>query len=98
MTPLYNTDCYKSMHDLTEERKMNLFSPIEILVMDSLKKNLDCGIDFITVNEDGLFEHDPHELFKALDHLVKLHIIRKRDCDGIAYEWDDKYALLRILR
>jgi hypothetical protein len=29
--------------------------------------------------------------------LSELHIIKKRNCDGDAYEWDDKHALLRIL-
>lgn len=95
--PLYNTGCHKSVHDLLEERKTEIFTQMEILIMDSLKENLNCGIDFIVTNEDKLYGQDQRELFKALNHLSELHIIKKRNCDGDAYEWDDKHALLRIL-
>lgn len=97
MNPLYNTGCHKSAHDLLEERKTEIFTQMEILIMDSLKENLNCGIDFIVTNEDKLYGQDQRELFKALNHLSELHIIKKRNCDGDAYEWDDKHALLRIL-
>ena len=80
MNPLYNTGCHKSVHDLSEERKTEIFTQMEILIMDSLKENLNCGIDFIATNEDKLYGQD-----------------QKRNCDGDAYEWDDKHALLRIL-
>lgn len=43
MNPLYNTDCHKSIHDLSEERKAELFTPMEISIINSLKENFKCG-------------------------------------------------------
>ena len=97
MNRIYNTGCGKSMSDFSEERKRELFTPMEILVMDCLKDNVNNGIDFITPNEDTLYEQNPRELFKAINHLTELHIIKKRNCDGDAYEWDDKNALLKLI-
>lgn len=94
MNMLWNTGYHKSMADHMEERKKELFTSIERLIMEHLRKSDD---GFIAVNESGLYEQDPHELFAAISHLEELHIIRKRNCDADAYEWDDKTVLLRML-
>ena len=62
--------------------------------MEHLRKS-DNG--FIAVNESGLYEQDTNELFTAIRHLEELHIIRKRDCEAVAYEWDDTNVLLKML-
>lgn len=97
MNGIYNIGCNKSMADFSEERKQELFTSMEILVMNCLKENANNGIDFITPNEDTLYKEDSMELFKAIEHLIKLHIIKKRDCDGDAYEWNDMNALLKMI-
>ncbi len=94
MNMLWNTGCYKSMADYMDEREETLFSSMERLVMEHLCKSDD---GFIAVNETGLYEQDTHELYAAINHLKELHIIRKRNCETEAYEWDDKTVLLRTL-
>ncbi len=94
MNMLWNTSCHKSMADHMDEREEALFTPMERLVMDHLRKS-DNG--FIAVNESGLYEQDVHELYVAIKHLMELHIIKKRNCEAEAYEWDDKTVLLKML-
>lgn len=93
MNMLWNTGCHKSMADYMNERRKELFTPMERLVMEHLRRSDD---GFITVNETGLYEQDTHELFAAIRHLEELHIIHKRNCEADAYEWDDK-VLLKML-
>ena len=94
MNMLWNTGCHKSMADCMDEKEEALFTPMERLVMEHLRKSND---GFIAVNETGLYEQDIHELFFAIRHLEELHIIRKRNCEAEAYEWDDKTVLLKML-
>lgn len=94
MNILWNTGCHKSMFDHMKEREEALFSPIERLLMDHLRRS-DEG--FIALNETGLYECEPQKLFEAINRLTDLHIIRRRDCDGVAYEWDDRTVLLKML-
>lgn len=94
---IYNTECNKSMSDFSEERKQELFTSMEILVMNCLKENTDNGIGFITPNEDTLYKQNPKELFKAIEHLTELRIIKKKNCDGVAYEWNDTNVLLKMI-
>lgn len=49
---------------------------------------------FVVANEAGLIEIGAHNLFTAFGHLVDMGILKKRDCDAVAYEWDNR-ALLR---
>lgn len=91
---LWNTHCYKSMADFRKEREKELFTPMEILIMEHLRKSDD---GFIATNETGLYEQNAHELYKAINSLMEKRIIRKRNCDAEAYEWDDKNVLLRML-
>jgi hypothetical protein len=94
MNILWNTGCNKSMADHMEEREKALFSPMERLIMEHLRKSDD---GFIAVNETGLYEQNVHELYAAISHLEELHIIRKRNCEAEAYEWYDKTVLLKML-
>lgn len=93
MSMLWNTGCHKSMADYINERETKLFTPMERLIMEHLRQS----DGYIAVNETGLYEQDTHKLFTAIRHLEELHIIRKRNCEAIAYEWDDKTVLLKIL-
>ena len=83
MNGIYNTECNKSMSDFSEERKQELFTSMEILVMNCLKENTDNGIGFITPNEDTLYKQNPKELFKAIEHLTELRIIKKKNCEYV---------------
>lgn len=50
MNGIYNTECNKSMSDFSEERKQELFTSMEILVMNCLKENTDycpCGKEIV---------------------------------------------------
>lgn len=91
---IWSTGCYKSMADYMDKREETLFSPMERLVMEHLRKSDD---GFIAVNEIGLYEQDTHELYAAISRLKELHIIRKRNCESEAYEWDDKSVLIKML-
>ena len=82
------------MADYRNEKEAELFTPMERLIMKHLRQSND---GYIAVNETGLYEQNTHELFTAIRHLEKLHIIRKRNCEAIAYEWDDKTVLLKML-
>lgn len=48
---------------------------------------------FILTNESGLIEMDTDILFKAISHLVNLGVLKRRNCDAVAYEWNDKTIL-----
>lgn len=84
----------ETMSDRMDKREQEIFTPMERLVMEHLRKYDD---GFIAVNESGLYEQDIKELFTAIYSLEEKRIIRKRDCEAIAYEWDDKTVLLKML-
>lgn len=52
---------------------------------------------FIITNEAGLIELDAHELFHAINHLVELGILKRRDCDAVAYEWADRERIAGLI-
>lgn len=52
---------------------------------------------FICTNEGGLIELNAHELFKAINHLVDLEILKRRECDAVAYEWRNRNLLTELL-
>lgn len=43
---------------------------------------------FIIPNQDAFSGCDTHELFQAIYRLIDKGILRKRNCDGLAYEYD----------
>ncbi len=43
---------------------------------------------FITPNQDAFAGCDTHELFQAIYSLIDKGVLRKRNCDGLAYEYD----------
>lgn len=44
---------------------------------------------FIIPNESCFLKLDTHNLFLAIYHLIELGILKRRECDGTAYEWAD---------
>lgn len=52
---------------------------------------------FIITNEAGLIELDAHELFHAINHLVELGILKRRNCDAVAYEWADRERIAELI-
>ena len=94
MSMLWNTGCHKSMADHMNEKESVLFTPMERLILKHLRQSDD---GYIAVNETGLYEQNTHELFAAIKHLEELNIVRKRNCEAIAYEWNDKTVLLKML-
>ena len=52
---------------------------------------------FICTNESGLIEIGAHSLFEAIKHLSELGILKRRECAAVAYEWNDKAVLERML-
>jgi DNA-binding HxlR family transcriptional regulator len=81
---------HKSMEDVMEEREKELLSPMEILILNHLRKSDD---GFIAVNETELYDQNPKELFKALNSLVEKNIIKKKNYEAVAYEWTDTSIL-----
>lgn len=50
---------------------------------------LDCQIDgFICPNQADFNECDIHELFTTIYSLVDKGILRKRNCEGLAFEYN----------
>lgn len=50
---------------------------------------LDCQIDgFICPNQADFAECDIHELFTTIYYLVDKGILRKRNCEGLAFEYN----------
>ena len=43
---------------------------------------------FITPNQDAFSGCDTHELFQAIYSLIGKGVLRKRNCDGLAYEYN----------
>lgn len=43
--------------------------------------------DFITPNQSAFDKYSPAELFQAISNLINKGILRKRDCEGTAYEY-----------
>ena len=86
-------------------KNSNKFTETEKIVLDHMlkweewnksqgRKNEDA---FIVSNESGLIEIKASILFEAIYHLVDLGILKKRNCDAIAYEWDNRMALENYL-
>lgn len=68
-----------------------MVTPMEALILSHLRGGMKHGVEFITPNEALLYNKDPKEVFYALDHLRELHILRKRNCAGTAYEFDPQF-------
>ena len=68
-----------------------MITPMEALILSHLRGGMKLGVEFITPNEALLYNQDPKEVFYALDHLRELHILRKRNCAGTAYEFDPQF-------
>lgn len=52
---------------------------------------------FIITNEARLIELHTHELFHAINHLVELGILKRRNCDAVAYEWANRERITRLI-
>lgn len=79
-----------------------MVTPLEALILSHLRGGMKHGVEFITPNAALLYNQDPKEVFYALDHLRELHILRKRNCTGTAYEFDpqfdwDKFTKRRMI-
>lgn len=68
-----------------------MITPLEALILSHLRGGMKHGVEFITPNEALFYNQDPKEFFYALDHLRELHILRKRNCTGTAYEFDPQF-------
>lgn len=79
--------------------KSSFFSDTEKIILNKMLYWENRGNDsaFILVNEGGLIELNANKLFSAINHLVNLRILRKRNCEAIAYEWDNKEELFNYL-
>lgn len=50
---------------------------------------LDEQIDgFICPNQADFINDDTHKLFSAISNLIIMGIIRRRNCEGLAYEYN----------
>lgn len=52
---------------------------------------------FIITNEARRIELHAHELFHAINHLVELGILKRRNCDAVAYEWANRERITRLI-
>ena len=68
-----------------------MITPMEVLILSHLRGGMKHGVEFITPNEALFYNQDPKEFFYSLDHLRELHILRKRNCFGTAYEFDPQF-------
>ena len=79
--------------------KSSYFTDTEKIILNKMLYWETRGNDsaFILVNEEGLIELNTHKLFSAINHLVNLRKLKKRNCEAIAYEWDNKEELFNYL-
>lgn len=75
----------------------NKLTAVEKIIIQRLLYWEADGDAFIMVNERILNEINSHRLFAAIWHLVSLGIIKRRECEAIAYEWDNKNLLKSYL-
>lgn len=94
------------MNKITRDtiKDCNKFNSTEKIVLDHMlmwenwNKDHNSSVEtFILTNESGLIEVDAHELFSAINNLVEIGILRRRECDAVAYEWNNKEFLLDYL-
>jgi hypothetical protein len=52
---------------------------------------------FILPDESGLVELGIRNVFAACRHFVELGVLQVRDCEAIAYEWNNKNNLLDLI-
>lgn len=85
-------------------KNSNKLSDIEKIIIDHMLKWEDWNLKhnvieevFILTNESGLIELEASALFEAINHLVELKILKRRECEAIAYEWNVKEILLDYL-
>lgn len=58
---------------------------MESKILEVLNEQLD---GFICPNQSEFYNEDTNELFNALYSLVNNGILRKRNCEGLAYEYN----------
>lgn len=52
-------------------------------------KVLDKQIDgFICPNQSEFYDYDAHEIFQAIYNLINKGVLRKRKCEGLAFEYN----------
>lgn len=69
--------------------KMYTVADAEKIIIDHLNMwEEQYGEGFILTDECGLIEIDAHILFLAIRNLVDKGLIRRRECDAVAYEWN----------
>lgn len=108
---LYGTE-YGELYDTIEaileddnaslETSPEMLTPTEQIILNHLRESIRAGLNFMVSNDATLYDQDPKEWSKALIHLRELHILRKRNCFGTAYEFDpqfdwDKFAKRRMI-
>ena len=56
---------------------------------EKIMKVLDKQIDgFICPNQTEFKDDDTHDLFQAIYSLIEKGVLRKRNCDGLAFEYN----------
>ena len=85
----------KDSTKLTATEKMILDKMLE---WEGWRQDRGCADDtFIIANEAVLIEMGASDLFTAFGHLVDMGILKKRNCDAVAYEWDNRALLENYL-
>lgn len=59
------------------------------IMEEMILKVLDKQIDgFICPNQSEFYDYDAHEIFQAIYNLINKGVLRKRKCEGLAFEYN----------
>lgn len=79
----------KRMLQIENHNDMQFTIEEKAVMLQMLQMEEENGDAFIIPNASCFLNLDAHNLFHAIYHLIESGILKRRDCDGTAYEWAD---------
>lgn len=104
---IYGTE-YGELYDTIEaileddnaslETSPEMLTPTETIILNHLRESIRAGFNFMVPNDATLYDQDPKEWSKAFIQLRKLHILRKRNINANAYEFDPRFDWNKFIK
>ena len=104
---IYGTE-YGELYDTIEaileddnaslETSPEMLTPTETIILNHLRESIRAGLNFMVPNDATLYDQDPKEESKAFIQLRKLHILRKRNINANAYEFDPRFDWNKFIK
>lgn len=104
---IYGTE-YGELYDTIEaileddnaslETSPEMLTPTETIILNHLRESIRAGLNFMVPNDATLYDQDLKEWSKAFIQLRKLHILRKRNINANAYEFDPRFDWNKFIK